>query len=150
MKERHLISYTGALLKNGAVQFNDDWPGVFLTPAFIHELFPEQLVENSHDEVLNLQTTLSYLSHSWINSLVEYAHHYLEQGMKEQTQEIQKVIFTDSVSRVESGPVLIGTQNGYFLRGDNAAYILHLISLKPNRSASERRLQEVLSFCLLC
>lgn len=119
-------------LVNGPVCFGDDWPGVFLTPKYIHEKLgnvydmKELALKHSSQPVLG---NLGFPGFAMENSILyqwETTLPFREEGTLVVSKEILNApnfVSENNYSRMETGLVKINNQVGFFIRGDNTLYI---------------------------
>lgn len=119
-------------LVNGPVCFGDDWPGVFLTPKYIHEklgtVYDMRELSIKHNGQFVLDNLgfpgfvmESHILHQWEKTLP-----FKEDGTLVVSKEIvnaPKFVSENNCSRIETGLVRINNQIGFFIRGDNTLYI---------------------------
>lgn len=144
-------------LKNGPVQFGDDWPGTFLSISFIKEnIKPAE--EINPTTVFDAESFSKMYIHSIYNSLVSgldnpaYDHVPTINDVSSDVQEITSAsIQSDGkiLNRVETGFVTVNDQHGYFIRGDNSGYILYTLSLRKSLTPEEIVLRDILSHCIV-
>lgn len=140
-------------VNTGSIQFNDDWPGVFMTPEYIHEMIKPQKKEEF--SITDASKLASYYINGFYNNMVESIAdlELFEVNLTFQTdiQLIENAVITDDaevpIGRVETGLVSINGQIGYFLRGDNASYLAYLLSAKKELTSSEIIMKTILSSC---
>lgn len=137
----------------GAIQFNDDWPGVFMTPEYIHEMVKPRKKEEF--SITDASKLASYYIDGFYNNMVESIADLelftVNITFQTDIQLIEDAVITDDnevpIGRAETGLVSINGQIGYFLRGDNATYLAYLLSAKKELTASETIMKTVLSSC---
>lgn len=131
----------GKILNTGPMQFGNDWPGVFLSLDFIQKNLkpffdipdPVERIEQGMDDL--------------VTAVVVYAFKHIGESLGEQmnNQAVVSVVDLkplqvievegpdeddDAYQRVETDPVSIDGQIGYFFRGDNAMYYSMILEQK--------------------
>lgn len=132
---------------NGPVQFGEDWPGTFMSIGYIKSIFPNDLPDVPVNSITDEIGFSNFYLVGFVNSLKAIVDSYPDDKLLEKSTDIQ--LLDEYLPRVESGPVCINGQYGYFMRGDNSAYLCYIISLKKELSAFEQSIKEVFSPCIL-
>lgn len=146
------------ILQNGPVQFGEDWPGTFLTISFIkNNIKPAEEIKPA--EVVNADLFSRMYINSVYNSLLSsitnplYENTPVVDDISATLQEISTIKIEDesgkSLNRVETGFVTVNEQHGYFIRGDNSAYMVYTLSIRENLSAEEIAFKDLLSKCIV-
>lgn len=154
-----IISTDGDVaLKNGPVQFGEDWPGTFLSISFIKQnIKPAEEIQPAN--VVNADLFSRMYINSVYNNLLSginnplYDNTPVVDGVSEILQEIAVTKIEDKdgkvINRVETGFVTINEQHGYFIRGDNSAYMVYTLSMRDNLSTEETAFLNLLSKCIV-
>ena len=154
-----VISVVGDVaLKNGPIQFGEaDWPGSFLTISYIKKnIKPAE--EIKPENVLDADTFSKMYINSVYNHLVSKINDPLYDdviAVDDITQTVQELNCTNiqfenkSLNRVETGFVTVNGQHGYFIRGDESAYIVYTLSLRSALSDEETSFRDILSKCIV-
>jgi hypothetical protein len=132
-------------IKTGPVQFNDDWPGIFMSVGFVkHHVQPVEITQS-------ISTPDMFARHflvSFINDIYESLKDVSIIDDYEDVSNIQIIetdSFNDEFTRVDTGVVNIDGQIGYFVRGDMSGYISYLAKLINNPDHIYVVLQDLLS-----
>ena len=139
----------------GPIQFGTDWPGIFFTLSYIKNLMVSQDIEDIQPVINAFDFSKNYINSFLkefieVGSLFENDESSQEIASSIQIIEVDTLMVGDStVQRVETGIVNINNQIGYFIRGDNAGYLLQLLSIKKDLSLVENQLRGSLSGCIV-
>lgn len=146
------------IIQNGPVQFGEDWPGTFLSISFIkknikpaEEIQPANVVNADLFSRMYINSVYNNLLSSISNPL--YDNTPVVDDVSAMLQEIPTIKIEDesgkSLNRVETGFVTVNEQHGYFIRGDNSAYMVYTLSMRDNLSAEETAFRDLLSKCIV-
>ena len=146
------------IIQNGPVQFGEDWPGTFLSINFIkknikpaEEIQPANVVNTDLFSKMYINSVYNSLLSSISNPL--YENTPVVDDVSSTLQEIATITIEDedgkSLNRVETGFVTVNKQHGYFIRGDNSAYMVYTLSMRDNLSAEETAFRDLLSKCIV-
>lgn len=146
------------IIQNGPVQFGEDWPGTFLSISFIkknikpaEEIQPADVINADLFSRMYINSVYNSLLSSVSNPLYENAH--VVDDVAATLQEIETIKIEDesgkSLNRVETGFVIVNGQHGYFIRGDNSAYMVYTLSIRNNLSSEETAFRDLLSKCIV-
>lgn len=146
------------IIQNGPVQFGEDWPGTFLSISFIkknikpaEEIQPVNVVNADLFSRMYINSVYNSLLSSISNPL--YENTPVVDDISSTLQEIATIKIEDeagkSLNRVETGFVTVNEQHGYFIRGDNSAYMVYTLSMRDNLSAEETAFRNLLSKCIV-
>lgn len=146
------------IIQNGPVQFGEDWPGTFLSISFIkknikpaEEIQPANVVNTDLFSKMYINSVYNSLLSSISNPL--YENTPVVDDVSSTLQEIATITIEDedgkSLNRVETGFVTVNKQHGYFIRGDNSAYMVYTLSMRDNLSAEETAFRDLLSKCIV-
>ncbi len=146
------------IIQNGPVQFGEDWPGTFLSISFIkknikpaEEIQPVNVVNADLFSKMYINSVYNSLLSSISNPL--YENTPVVDDVSAMLQEIPTIKIEDeagkSLNRVETGFVTVNEQHGYFIRGDNSAYMVYTLSMRDNLSAEEIAFRDLLSKCIV-
>lgn len=146
------------IIQNGPVQFGEDWPGTFLSISFIkknikpaEEIQPVNVVNADLFSKMYINSVYNSLLSSISNPL--YENTPVVDDISSTLQEIATIKIEDeagkSLNRVETGFVTVNEQHGYFIRGDNSAYMVYTLSMRDNLSAEETAFRDLLSKCIV-
>jgi len=144
-------------LKNGPVQFGDDWPGTFLTISYVKKhIHPADEINPA--TVLDADAFSKMYLYSVYNNLCSNVHNPIydnvpaEDDVEDTVQLVtDPIIKSDNkvVNRVETGFVEVNGQHGYFVRGDNSAYIVYTLTLRTTLTEEETAFRDLLSKCIV-
>jgi len=139
----------------GPIQFGTDWPGTFFTLSYINNLVVSHDIEDIQPVINAFDFSKNYIN-SFLKEFIEvgslFENDESSQDIASRIQiiEVDTLMVGDStVQRVETGMVNINNQIGYFIRGDNAGYLLQLLSIKKDLSLVENQLRCSLSGCIV-
>ena len=146
------------IIQNGPVQFGEDWPGTFLSISFIKQnIKPAEEIKPAN--VVNADLFSRMYINSVYNNLLSgisnplYENTPVVDDISTMLQEIPTIKIEDesgkSLNRVETGFVNVNEQHGYFIRGDNSAYMVYTLSMRDNLSAEETAFRDLLSKCIV-
>lgn len=146
------------IIQNGPVQFGEDWPGTFLSISFIkknikpaEEIQPANVVNADLFSRMYINSVYNNLLSSICNPL--YENTPVVDDVSAMLQEIPTIKIEDesgkSLNRVETGFVTVNEQHGYFIRGDNSAYMVYTLSMREHLSAEEIAFKDLLSKCIV-
>lgn len=146
------------IIQNGPVQFGEDWPGTFLSISFIKQnIKPAEEIKPAN--VVNADLFSRMYINSVYNNLLSgisnplYENTPVVDDISTMLQEILTIKIEDesgkSLNRVETGFVNVNEQHGYFIRGDNSAYMVYTLSMRDNLSAEETAFRDLLSKCIV-
>ena len=149
IKEATIIQFTKApTVLTGSLQFGNDWPGTFITLAYLKHIFSR----NEPDTFIESSNPLSNLSQRYINSTISDLYQFTLQFPKSDDNtglSLNLQMLEEYLPRVETGPVCINGQYGYFMRGDHASYIHQLLHIKKEISPLEQTIKDIFSLCIV-
>lgn len=144
-------------LKNGPLQFGEDWPGTFLTISYVKkhihpadEINPATVFDADAFSKMHLYSVYNHLFSSVHNPIYDNVPE--EDGVEDTIQLVDTPIIQvdgKSVNRVETGFVEINGQHGYFVRGDDSAYIAYTLTLRTTLSDEEIAFRNLVSKCIV-
>lgn len=140
-----ILSNKSNVIKTGPIQFNDDWPGIFMSVGYVkHYIQPLEQQGLLSTPDMFARNYLVSLVNDIYNSLQEF--HVIDDYDDVSTiQIVETNSFNNDFRRVETGVIKINDQIGYFIRGDMAGYISYLAKLIKEPDHIYLLLQNLLS-----
>lgn len=153
----NISTNTKVSLKNGPVQFGDDWPGTFLSISYVKKhIHPAEEINPAN--VLDPDSFSKMYLYSVYNHLCSSVHNPIYDNIPEQ-DEVEDTVQVVSepyitmngnvINRVETGFIEVNGQHGYFIRGDNSAYIVYTLTMRKDLSEEESAFCNLVSKCIV-